>query len=599
VTRLTLVVPVVVALGFGQQTGRDRPGVPATAPAGTARIAGIVVEADPTATTIRRAILTLTGAELPRGRTTISDDQGRFVFEQLPAGRFTLTSTKVAYIAGAYGATRPGRPGVPLQIAAGQAMTDVRIAMARGAAISGALRSGNGEPAANVRLAIYRVPPPGAAPNLIVAAVATTDDRGVYRVFGLLPGTYLVASALPVGSRLSEIVALSSGDIDRALRELQQRTGLPMAGTPPPAGAADPVPPGDYSAAPIFYPGVAVPSEATPIVLAAGDDRGGVDFPVPFVRVVRIRGAIVYPPGPAPTVQFAIRTDGLRLTSLLANVPVFASELEPPGRTFTYSNVSPGRYVISVRTRGGDSLYARAEVDVSGADITGLTLNLQPTIALRGRVVFDGKLPAPAVTTIQLTAANGAGGGGSGSTQLGNLHIPPGVTAADGTFAVTEIIPDVYRLTTNVPDSSGWWLKSAVINGRDVLDDALEILPGGDVSGAVLTFSDRLTQLSGTLLTTKEQIAPNYFIAVFPANRSLWRPESRRIRSARAGTDGRWIVRGLPPGDYLVAALTDLDPDELRDPAFLQNLLAASVKVTLGDGERKIQDLRIGSGNRP
>jgi hypothetical protein len=593
--RMTIVAPVVMAVALGQQAGRDRPGVPPTAPTGTARIAGIVVDTDPNATPIRRVILTLTGAELPRGRTTISDDQGRFVFDQLPAGRFTLTSTKVAYIAGAYGATRPGRPGVPLQIAAGQAMTDVRISMTRGAAIGGALRTEMGEPAANIRVAVFQVPPPGAAPNLVIAALATTDDRGVYRVFGLLPGKYLVASTLPLGGRLSEVVALSSGDIDRALRELQQRTGLSMAGTPPPAGSPDPLPAGSYSAAPIFYPGVAVPSSATPLVLAAGDDRSGVDFAVPFVRVVKIEGALVHPSGTPPTVQFAIRTDGLRLTSLLANVPVFASKVEPPGRTFTYSNVSPGRYVITVRTRSGDPLYARAEVDVAGADVTGLVLNLQPTIALRGRIVFDGKSPAPQTpVSVQLTAANGAGGGGSGSTQLGNLHIPPGVASADGTFAVTDIVPDEYRLTTNVAESSGWWLRSAVVNGRDVLDDALEIAPGGDVAGAVLTFSDRLTQLSGTLLTAKDQIAPNYFIAVFPASRALWRPESRRIRSARAGTDGRWIIRGLPPGDYLVAALTDLDPDDLRDVAFLENLLAAAVKVTLSDGEQKIQDLRIG-----
>jgi hypothetical protein len=597
VTRLTLVAPVVMALAFGQQAGRDRPGVPITAPTGTGRMSGIVVDVDPNATPIRRAIVSLTGAELPRGRSTISDDQGRFAFEQLPAGRFTLTSTKAAYIAGAYGAARPGRPGVPLQIAVGQAMTDLRISMARGAAISGALRTGTGEPAADLRVAIYRVPPPGTAPNLSIVALATTDDRGIYRVFGLLPGTYLVASTLPLGSRPSEIVALSSGDIDRALRELQQRTGLSMAGTPPPppVASADPVPAGDYSAAPIFYPGVAVPSAATPLVLAAGDDRSGIDFSVPFVRVVKIQGALVHPPGTPPTVQFAIRTDGLRLTSLLANVPVFAAKVEPPGRTFTYSNVSPGRYVITVRTRSGESLYARAEVDVAGADVTGLVLNLQPTIALRGRIVFDGKSPAPQTpVSVQLTAANGAGGGGSGSTQLGNLHIPPGTSAADGSLAIPDIIPDVYRLTTNVAESSGWWLRSAVVNGRDVLDDALEIAPGGDVAGAVLTFSDRLTQLSGTLLTAREQIAPNYFIAVFPAGRALWRPESRRIRSARAGTDGRWIIRGLPPGDYLVAALTDLEPDDLRDIAFLENLLAASVKVTLGDGEQKTQNLRIG-----
>jgi len=597
VTRFTLIAPVVMALAVGQQAGRDRAAVPATAPTGTARITGVVVDADPDATPIRRAILTLTGAELPRGRSVISDDQGRFTFEQLPAGRFTLTSAKAAYIAGAYGATRPGRPGVPLQIAAGQVLTNVRLTMARGAVITGALRNDNGEPAADIQVAAYRVPPPGTAPNLAITAVAMTDDRGVYRFYGLIPGTYVVSSTRPLGSRLSDVVALSSTDVDRALRELQQRTGLSIAGAPAPSPpAADPMPPGDYAAAPIFYPGVAAPAAATPLVLAAGEERSGIDFAVPFIRIVKIEGSVVHPPGPPPTVQFAIRTDGLRLTSLMANVPVFSTKVEPPGRTFTYTNVGPGRYVISVRTRSGDPLYARAEVDVTGSDVIGLSLQLQPTITLRGRLVFDGKSAAPDVSTVsvQLTAANGAGGGGAGTTQLGNLNVPPGIATADGSFEIPHIIPDVYRLTTSVAESSGWWLRSATVNGRDVLDEGLEIAPGGDVSGAVLTFSDRQTMLSGTLLTAKDQIAPNLFIAVFPANRALWRPDSRRVRSARSGTDGRWIVRGLPPGEYLVAALTDLDPDELRDAAFLETLLAASVKVTLGDGEQKVQDLRIG-----
>ena len=56
----------------------------------------------------------------------------------------------------------------------------------------------------------------------------------------------------------------------------------------------------------------------------------------------------------------------------------------------------------------------------------------------------------------------------------------------------------------------------------------------------------------------------------------------------------------LVPGDYLLAALTDFDSADLRndagtvDPAFAQQLLAASIKVTVGDGEEKRQDVRVG-----
>jgi hypothetical protein len=50
----------------------------------------------------------------------------------------------------------------------------------------------------------------------------------------------------------------------------------------------------------------------------------------------------------------------------------------------------------------------------------------------------------------------------------------------------------------------------------------------------------------------------------------------------------------LPPGEYRLAVLTDLEPSELADPAFLDTLASAAVTVVLGEGERKTQHLRIG-----
>ena len=112
-SRLAIVLAcVATATVLAQQPQRDRGSV-APNQTGTAVVAGVVVEADPQAQPVRRAIVTLSGTELPRGRTAITDDTGRFAFDALPAGRFTVSVTKAAYLAGAYGATRPGRPGIP------------------------------------------------------------------------------------------------------------------------------------------------------------------------------------------------------------------------------------------------------------------------------------------------------------------------------------------------------------------------------------------------------------------------------------------------------------------------------------------------------
>ena len=224
---------------------------------------------------------------------------------------------------------------------------------------------------------------------------------------------------------------------------------------------------------------------------------------------------------------------------------------------------------------------------------------MRPTLKLIGRVVFDGALAAPEnsdAISLRLMSPRGSGTSAIGYTRMGQAVIPAARVEANGRFEIAGVMPGVYRMVGSVTGEAGWWLRSAIVNGIDTLDRPMEFGAGGDVSGAVVTFSDRQATLSGNLMTPAGQPAPAYFIAVFPADRALWLPQARRVQSARSGTDGSWIVRGLPAGDYLVAAMSDLAPEDLADPAFLNELVGAAIKVTLRDGEQKKQDLRIDPG---
>jgi hypothetical protein len=136
-------------------------------------------------------------------------------------------------------------------------------------------------------------------------------------------------------------------------------------------------------------------------------------------------------------------------------------------------------------------------------------------------------------------------------------------------------------------------IRSSIANGRDTLDFPLEVRMGEPVSDVVVTVVPRLAEIAGQLQHDASQPATGFTVIVFPADPQYWTPQSRRIQAVRPATDGRFNVRNLPGGEYRLVAVTDLEAGQWFDPAFLKELLAGSMAVTLAEGERKEQTLRI------
>jgi hypothetical protein len=144
------------------------------------------------------------------------------------------------------------------------------------------------------------------------------------------------------------------------------------------------------------------------------------------------------------------------------------------------------------------------------------------------------------------------------------------------------------------PSLEGWWPRSAMLGGRDLLDGRIEITADMHLAGVEVTFTDRRSELSGRLQSASGDAASDVFVIAFAADRRFWGPNARRVQAVRPGVDGRYVIKDLPAGDYLLAAVTDVDQDEWQDPAFLERLQAVAVKVTIAEGEKKTLDLRIG-----
>jgi hypothetical protein len=268
---------------------------------------------------------------------------------------------------------------------------------------------------------------------------------------------------------------------------------------------------------------------------------------------------------------------------------------QPDGR-FSFAGITPGTYDLVARrlaagppgAASAPQFFGLTSVIVDGRDLN-VALELQPSPRIDGRVVFDGSSPRP---------KNLAGGrfalvpnGGDGSLMSGPAG---GEVDAEDRFAFANVPPETYRWTyiTSAGVLDGWYLRSVVANGRDAVDTGVVVKPGENVN-LVVTFTDRPAEISGVLQDSAGRPAPAFFIVTFPVDRALWIAGSPRLGAVRPGTDGRYSRTALPPGEYYLAALTDVDEGEWNNPAFLEQLVSSAIRVSVAEGERKVQHIQV------
>lgn len=590
IAKATLVAGVVVALAIAPPHGQVRD--VRREIVGTASIAGTVIAADASKTPLRRARVTVTGSSLISPRITVTDDSGQFAMAGLAAGQYTISADKSGYLRMNYGATRPSRLGTSVVLADGGQVAGLSIALPRGAVIAGTVTNGAGEPEPDVQVTALYWQLRNGERTLVPVKSTATDDRGEYRLAGLNRGDYLVSVEPPDAARgPADLIQIAEGAVDRALRGAA--TGIAQ-----PAPASRPIGP-----APVYFPGTVRPARASTITLALGEERSGVDIRTELVPMARITGTVTADGRAVPGVQVA-------LVSLGPPAPNFAYAIggrlgpktsDAKGQ-FTFAGVAPGEYRLQASTRsiggrpGGPAQepnprMAFATVDVDGTDHT-VDLTLQPGMSMSGRFVFEGGAPPANLAGTQLT--------------LEGLQISPGSEVSifrmdaspDSTFRVAGLTPGRFLLRAAAPGStptSGWALKSIIRNARDLLDGPFELATGDILSDVVVTFTNRPAEIAGTLQNSSGTPTADYVILIYSTNRTFWFPNSRRILAVRPNSTGSYSIRNVPPGEYFLSALADVETGEWFDPVFLQALVAASpIKITIGESEIKRQDLRVG-----
>lgn len=555
---IAMLMWALLASAQAPQPARD---LPRSAPTGTATISGVVLLDVAETRPLRRVRVTLNAPDLQIGRTVITEDDGSFVFASLPAGKYTIGVSKPAYVSVNFGASRPGRPGTPVVVRDGE-RTRISIRMPAGAVITGTVLDVDGRPAQGFPVrALRHVYVNGERQLMPAGNSAVTDDRGIYRIYGLQAGDYIVTGS-PRGT------AYASTDV-QVMSDAAHRFGF----------------------ASVYYPSGTTLTQAGTIALRQAEERGGIDLQAQLVPMARISGTVAASDGSPRSSTMMNLLPTATGNSALAEGIQFARAAADG--TFAFGGVAPGRYVIMARDGGAPTapapVWATAEVAVEGNDVTDIALALQPGFTLSGRIAFDGERPAPpdlSSTRVTLQAVQSAG-------QMTMLPSPTKVDA-QGQFTIEGITPGRYRLSATLKGpqgETGWWLKSSIAGGRETLDAPIELRES--IPDAVITFSDRATELTGVVRDGTGASVAACFVIAAPVDRGAWAPESRRIVSVQPTSDGKYTLRNLPPGEYFITAVVDVEQGEWFDPRFLDLVKPGASRLALSDGEQKTQDLVV------
>lgn len=615
-------------------------------------IGGRVVDAV-TGRPIPGAIVTPAGsavvfaAESPQPPRALTNGEGRFVIRDLQRGSVLLTAAKNGYAAASFNQRRPGGTGQSIPVAPGARLADVEIRMWRNSSISGTVVDEAGDPVVGVRVQAFPRRFVAGRRRYSAGPTTTTDDRGIYRIANLEPGDYAIAvpsTQTAVPTEVMDAFFGSGATSDRRRTELARELSAIGSAIVPagsayamrmadqtyvlPSGTAVPIAqPGTAPAVypTVFYPAASSIGEAATIAVRSGDERGSIDLQLRPVRTARVTGTVMAPDGPAANV--GVRLSPAGTTDLTGTIATAVTMTNGSG-AFTLPAVPPGQYTIDVLrpprepvdadhgsrisvtpggtiTIGGNvppagppppppipidaTLWARLPIAIAEADLENVIVPLAVGPRVMGRVEFEGTAEKPSGSILTGIRINLDPADGSRLADQ-TMAFQAGRPEDDGQFRTFGVPPGQYVLRANPP--SGWTLKGAFLNGRDLSDTPFE-LDAKDLTGVVITFTDRPASIAGSV-RRNNAADPAAVVIAFPTDRAAWigrGPFPRRVRTTRAALDGSYTINSLVPGEYFVAAVAEEGFSDWQDPALLDALSRVARTVRVGDDERRTQDL--------
>ncbi|MFN2413745.1 MAG: carboxypeptidase regulatory-like domain-containing protein [Pyrinomonadaceae bacterium] len=478
--------------------------------------------------------------------TTTSDEGGSFVFPALEPGLYTVYANLPGYITESDPETgrsvsiyRPGEQAV--------------VRLVKGGVVTGSVVDPQGQPLVALGVRAIRVRHLDGRPTqggVAFSAEDRTDDRGVYRIYGLQPGVYVVQAAGSFGGTFGPASAYG-GDV------------------------------------PTFYPS-GTRDAAAEVAVRAGQETAGIDIRYRDEQGRRVTGTVELPGGYQS--EFGA---GVTLTYAGTSMPAGAAGVVISGaaadRSFSVEGVSDGDYDIHAQAGGREGMTAASapqRVSVRGADVTGLRLTLAPLSSVSGSVRIEpateaerASEPCKAVRTTGLPQETLV----TASPDRPRVPARPVSrlpmsrdTTPDGTgdFSVRPLEAARYRLAFRPFDESLYvravQSPGAAPNAAGAARDVFELRPGQQLSGISVRLAEGAATFGGRVATAEgasPQTPPPTRVHLVPQERER-AEDALRYYEAAVSADGAFSLKNLAPGRYLLLARAEAEaPDAPPRPA--------------------------------
>lgn len=468
--------------------------------------------------------------------TANTNSSGRFEIKNVPPGSYYLAGERAGFVRTEYGQRNALERGLTVDVASAQELDRMDLALPVGGVLAGRITDELGEPyqGVSVTLITFRYDSGKRVP--LPSGGATTDDAGRFRIAGLAPGHY-------------NLVAMSN----ETWRDQHKQTwGYGMT----------------------YYPG-GTPDSARTITLATSEQRTNLEFSLYAGRTVRIAGRAQRENGdPIAGGQISLLYSFQRFVMMAGRRSVRTGG----DGSFVFHDVPPGVYNV-----GGGGMDRT--ITVTGADIDDLVLVGRTGSTVHGSVSTDEGVPPPFPTS-----------GVRVLLQTASDDVLPTVRVvqveADWSFRLQSVGgPFLFRVV-GLPDE--WTLAAVRLEDKDITDVEYDVPTGGkEIRGLHVLLTRQIGRVAGTVTDGSGKPVSHATVVVFSEEAEHWRPYSRHVQATRPSADGKFQIKGLPPGTYRAIVRDFIEQGQWEDRQFLESVRDEGVRFVLSEGGAQMLTLRL------